>query len=98
MSEIIEKETTKQAIKPPAMWNVILHNDDFTPINFVMECLIIVFKKNEMEANNIAQSVHLSGKGIIGTYTKDVALTKQDEAMALAKAYQHPLLLSVEEN
>ena len=35
MSEIIEKETTKQAIKPPAMWNVILHNDDFTPINFV---------------------------------------------------------------
>jgi len=91
MSEAIEKEVIKQAVKPPAMWQVIILNDDFTTQEFVVACLCHVFGKNEDEAFNIMMDVHLKGKGMVGRYTRDIATTKQRDAMDFARSEGHPL-------
>lgn len=96
MAEIFEKQTEKQAVKPPVMWNVIFLNDDFTSFEFVIACLISVFKKSMEEAVRITEEVHHKGKGIAGLYTKDIAITKQQETMAYAKSQEHPLQVVVE--
>lgn len=96
MSELIEKETTKQAVKPPSMWQVILLNDDYTTVEFVINCLIYVFNKSEDEAARITMDVHHKGKGIVGRYTKDIAITKQRDAQEYAKAMGHPLQVLAE--
>lgn len=96
MSETIEKETTKLALKPPVMWNVIFLNDDFTTMEFVIACLISVFNKSIEQANQITLDIHQKGKGVVGQYTKDIALSKQENAMDFAKQYEHPLQVAVE--
>jgi ATP-dependent Clp protease adaptor protein ClpS len=96
MSELIEKETTKQAVKPPSMWQVVLLNDDYTTVEFVIDCLIYVFNKSEDEAARITMDVHKKGKGIVGRYTKDIALTKQSDAQNYAKSQGHPLQVLAE--
>lgn len=97
MSEIIEKETIKQAVKPPSMFMVVLNNDDFTPMFFVIDILVEIFNKNSEDAEQIMLNVHKNGKGVAGTYTKDVALAKQIQAMDAARKAGHPLLITVEE-
>lgn len=97
MSELIEKETTKEALKPPGMWAVVFHNDDYTPIEFVVACLMQVFHKNREQAHVITMQVHNAGKGIAGTYTKDIALTKQKDAIDFARKEGHPLLIDIQE-
>lgn len=96
MSEIIEKETTKQAVKPPSMWQVILINDDYTTVEFVIDCLVYVFNKTEDEAARITIDVHKKGRGIVGRYTKDIATTKQRDAQEYAKSLGHPLQIIAE--
>lgn len=97
MSENLEKETVKQKIAPPKMWNVILHNDDFTTIEFVVELLMALFNKNESQAAQIAMNVHSSGKGIAGQYTKEVAETKVAIAQTIAMNEQHPLKIEMQQ-
>ena len=98
MSEIIEKETIKQNVKPPVMWNVVMINDEYTTFEFVLECLRIVFGKGEEQAFIITKAIHEQGKGIVGTYTKDIAVTKQIQAMEMAQREEHPLQVKVEPN
>jgi len=97
MSEIVEKQTNKQAIKPPSMWNVLFLNDDFTTFEFVMALIIQVFNKTEEQAHLITKDIHEKGKGIVGTYTKEIAATKQTIAMDYAKKFGHPLQVVIEE-
>lgn len=97
MYEFIEKQETKQELKPPAMWNVVIHNDDFTTMEFVIVCLMMVFNKTQEDATIITMNVHRQGKGIAGTYTHDIALTKQTTALDFAKSQEHPLLITVEQ-
>jgi ATP-dependent Clp protease adaptor protein ClpS len=97
MSEIFEKETLKQAVKPPSMWNVVFVNDDFTTMEFVMECLIYVFSKTESQAATVMLAVHQTGKGVVGQYTKDIAITKQTMAIEFARMNEHPLQILLEE-
>ncbi|RYD60581.1 MAG: ATP-dependent Clp protease adaptor ClpS [Verrucomicrobiaceae bacterium] len=88
---------TKPKVKTPSMWKVVLHNDDYTPMDFVIEMLSRVFHKAGEEAVNITMTVHVKGKAPVGTYTKDVAETKVDQAMSMAVSQGHPLLATIEE-
>lgn len=96
MSEQLEKQTSKQAVKPPAMFSVIFVNDDFTPFDFVIAVLMKVFQKSESQAEMIAGEIHKKGNGVVGQYTKDIADTKKDMAMAYAQALEHPLQVKIE--
>lgn len=100
MSNQFEEESDialDEALERPSMYNVLLLNDNFTPFDFVMAVLIKVFKKTPEEAEDITLNVHKNGKGICGTYTKEIADQKQKKVMELAKSKQHPLRCVVEE-
>lgn len=97
MSEIFEKQTEKQKIKPPQMWNVIMFNDDFTTFEFVMACLVQIFNKNPQDAFQITNTIHKSGKCVVGKYPRDIAETKKEYALAFARQEEHPLHVEIEE-
>jgi ATP-dependent Clp protease adaptor protein ClpS len=82
--------------KKPPMYKVLLHNDDYTTREFVVWVLQTVFHKNESDAIAIMSHVHNHGLGVAGVYTFEVAETKVTKTMALAKAQQFPLQLSIE--
>jgi len=82
--------------KKPPMYKVLLHNDDYTTREFVVWVLQSVFHKNETDAIAIMSHVHNNGVGVAGVYTFEVAETKVTKTMALAKAQQFPLQLSIE--
>lgn len=74
-----------------------MHNDDFTPMEFVVELLQVVFHKPEDEAMRLMMLIHQSGKAQIGLYTKEVALTKVNFCKTLAQEHSHPLKVTAEE-
>src|SRR5436190_23474340 len=82
--------------KKPPMYKVLLHNDDYTTREFVVWVLQTVFHKNEGDAIAVMSHVHNNGVGVAGVYTFEVAETKVTKTMALAKAQQFPLQLSIE--
>ena len=98
MSELLEKQTNKQAVKPPAMWNVIFVNDDFTTFEFVQVVMMAIFNKSTEQAYILTKSVHESGKAVVGQYSKDIAETKRDMAIEFAKEEGHPLNILLEQN
>lgn len=97
MSDVETITHTGEKLKAPSMWRVVLHNDDFTPFDFVIELLMVVFHKSLEEANLLAQTVHTCGKAIVNTYTKEIALTKVDLSTSLAEEHGHPLKITAEE-
>jgi len=88
-STVIERQAQK--LKPPPMYQVILLNDDYTPMEFVVTVLQEYFNKNRETALQIMLKVHNEGKGICGVFSKDIATTKVDLVMAYAKQAGHPL-------
>ena len=80
----------------PRLWKVILHNDDYTTMEFVVEVLITVFRKSMVEATRIMLTVHRGGRGIAGVYTKEVAETKATQATERAQSAGYPLLVTTE--
>lgn len=98
MSEkTIVKEENKVEIKKPKMYKVVMHNDDYTTMEFVIKVLTEVFKKNAIEATKIMYDVHRKGIGIAGVYTYDIAKTKLNQAMIMAEESGFPFKLSMEE-
>lgn len=95
-SKVIER--TKIKIKEPKKYKVIMHNDDFTTMEFVIAILNIIFNKDFDEANRIMMEVHKSGKGIAGIYPYDIAISKANKAMTMAKEEGFPFKLTVEED
>lgn len=89
---------TEEAIqvRTPNLWNVVIMNDDFTPIDFVIDVLISIFRKSPEEATELTMRVHEEGKAIVGTYTKDIATTRVSRAIRLAENESHPLQLVAE--
>ncbi len=81
----------KVLIKKPKLYKVILLNDDYTPMEYVVKLLRVVFRKNENEAVNIMLMVHKKGSGICGIFTKEIAETKVETVLKKAKSDQHPL-------
>ena len=80
----------------PPLFKVLLHNDDYTTMEFVVLVLMKFFHKTETEATHIMLSVHHKGHGVAGVYTKDVAETKVDQVHDYAKEHGMPLRLTVE--
>jgi ATP-dependent Clp protease adaptor protein ClpS len=89
---------TKTKIKEPSMYRVVLLNDDFTPMVFVIEILMAVFNKSAAEAQALTLEVHTRGRGVAGIYTKEIAEQKADDTLAVAAHYSHPLKVVVEPN
>lgn len=84
-------------LEKPKLYKVILHNDDFTTMEFVIFVLQYVFMRDEAEAFTIMLKVHNEGLGIAGIYPYEIANMKAGKAMNLAKAREYPLLCTVEE-
>lgn len=94
-TELLSRDEEK--LKEPKEYMVILLNDNFTTKEFVVEILRLVFHKEPAEANFIMQNVHRKGRGIVGTYTWDIAQTKANQVHAIAREYEYPLKCVVEE-
>jgi len=92
--DLLEKDEIKT--KRPSMWNIVLYNDDFTPMDFVVFVLTKVFHRSTEDALALTFAVHTQGKGIAGTYTFEVAEQKQCEVLLMAKIEEHPLRVEVE--
>jgi len=86
----------KVKTKKPSMYKVLLLNDDFTPMEFVVYVLERVFRKDRTEATDIMLKVHQDGVGVAGVYTYEVAETKVDQVMTLARKHEHPLQCTME--
>lgn len=98
MSEqTIFKEKVDTKLKKPKMYRVILLNDDYTTMDFVVEVLVLVFHKQVPEATKIMLDVHEKGKGIVGIYTYDIAATKIAQAQEMAVERNFPLKAVMEE-
>lgn len=83
---------------PPELYRVFLTNDDYTPMNFVVEVLERFFSMNSEMANQVMLQVHQKGRGICGFYSHDIAETKVVQVNEYARKNQHPLLCNMEEN
>jgi ATP-dependent Clp protease adaptor protein ClpS len=88
--------STKDEAKEPSMYKVLLHNDDYTTMDFVVEILVTVFNKAMEESILIMMNVHRQGIGICGLYTFEVAETKMNSVHALAREKGFPLRCSIE--
>ena len=89
---------TKPKTKKPSMYNVLLMNDDYTPMEFVVMVLEKIFNKKQEEATQIMLHVHQKGIGICGTFTYEVAESKCKAVIDLAKKNEHPLQCTMEKN
>ena len=87
----------KNRIKPPRMFKVVLLNDDFTPMEFVVLVLQTFFAKGQEKATQIMLRVHIDGLGVCGVYSSDVAETKVKQVIEFARNNQHPLKCTMEE-
>lgn len=84
-------------LKRPSLYRVVLINDDFTPMEFVVEVLESIFGMERSQATRVMLEVHTKGKGICGSYGYDIAETKVAQVMSIAQQQQHPLLCTMEE-
>ena len=89
---------TKPKTKKPSLYKVVLLNDDYTPMEFVIYVIEKLFNKNREEATRIMLHVHQNGLGICGIYTYEVAETKSKAVINLAKSNQHPLQCTIEKS
>src|SRR5688572_1593440 len=93
--ELLVQET-KPKVKQPAMYQVIMHNDDFTPMEFVVVVLELFFNMERTVATRVMYEVHTTGKAVCGVFSKDVAETKVNQVTDYAMIHEHPLLCSIE--
>ncbi len=94
-SDVLTEKKTK--LEKPKLYKVILHNDDFTTMDFVVFVLQYIFNRSEPEAITIMLKVHNDGLGIAGVYPFEIANMKSEKAINIAKAREFPLLCTVEE-
>ncbi|MDA8327574.1 MAG: ATP-dependent Clp protease adapter ClpS [Betaproteobacteria bacterium] len=89
---------SKVKLAPPPMYKVLLLNDDYTPMDFVVTILQHFFRKNHEQAQRIMLKVHTEGRGVCGLYPADIAATKVAQVIAYARQHQHPLQCMMEED
>lgn len=90
-------EEAKPEIKRPPLYRVLLINDDFTPMEFVVDILETIFGMERTRATQVMLEVHTKGKGVCGVYSYEIAETKVAQVMGLARQHQHPLLCTMEQ-
>ena len=100
LEEIMDSRTLVQEampkLKQPRKYKVILLNDDYTPMEFVVGILTSFFSLNQLKATEIMLEVHHKGKGICGVFTRDIAETKAAQVNAYSQSHEHPLLCEIE--
>jgi ATP-dependent Clp protease adaptor protein ClpS len=89
-------QDAKPALKKPPLYKVVLLNDDYTPMEFVVEVLEVFFRMNYEQATQVMLTVHTHGKGVCGIYTRDIAETKMTQVNQYSREKQHPLLCEIE--
>jgi ATP-dependent Clp protease adaptor protein ClpS len=92
---VVERQTAK--VKPPPLFQVMLLNDDYTPMEFVVGVLQRFFGKGREQATQIMLKVHREGRGVCGIYPRDVAASKVEQVTEFAREHQHPLQCVMEE-
>lgn len=96
-SDVKIDEKVKQTIQEPKRWKVIFLNDDYTPMDFVIQVLQEIFKHSQDTATNITMQIHNEGSGIAGVYSFEIAEVKAVEATTLARSNGFPLQVKMEE-
>jgi ATP-dependent Clp protease adaptor protein ClpS len=99
-NEIFESDTgvkQKPRLQEPKLYRVVLHNDDYTTMDFVVQVIMAVFHKPAAEATKIMLDVHKKGRGMVGVYTYDIAATKVSQVHEMARQNEYPLKASCEE-
>jgi ATP-dependent Clp protease adaptor protein ClpS len=91
-------EEARPKLKEPPLYRVVLINDDYTPMEFVVDILQSVFGMERTQATQVMLEVHTKGKGVCGVYNFEIAETKVAQVMGIAKQHQHPLLCTMEES
>jgi len=94
--EAVKPETKRKLAKPP-LYKVLLHNDNYTTMDFVIFVLVDVFHHSEISAIRIMLQVHNRGIGVAGVYTREIAETKIAKVTQLAREFEYPLLCTMEE-
>lgn len=90
-------EAQKSRVKPPPLFKVLLLNDDYTPMDFVVTVLQTIFFMSREQATQIMLKVHREGSGVCGVYPRDIATTKVEQVMAFARRHEHPLRCVMQE-
>jgi len=93
---VVAEPETERRLKRPPLYRVLLLNDDYTTMEFVVEVLQSVFRHSQEKAAQIMLHVHQKGVGICGVYTREVAESKVDQVLNLAQKHQHPLQCTME--
>jgi ATP-dependent Clp protease adaptor protein ClpS len=96
--EGVALEPERQRTKPPPLYKVLLLNDDYTPMDFVVVVLEKFFRMNREQATVVMLKVHRDGKGVCGVFPRDLATTKVEQVGAFARHHGHPLACVMEEN
>ena len=98
MPKFEEELEVELEISEPKMFRVVLHNDDYTSMDFVVEVLTTIFHKSEQEAVQIMLQIHERSKAVCGVYSFEIAQTKAEQTKQLAKKNEFPLLATIEED
>ena len=93
-----QHEAQRSRLWPPKMFKVMLLNDDYTPMDFVITVLQRFFSLDTEQATRIMLKVHNEGRGVCGIFPRDIAATKVEQVLAFARQHQHPLACIMEEN
>lgn len=95
-TKTVERTKADVRVKRPPMFKVVLLNDDYTPMEFVVDVLMYIFHKNNDEAIRLMLEVHNSGAAVCGVYTREIAETLADQTISHARRHDHPLQCIVE--
>jgi len=90
-------EEEKPKLKPPKQYKVIVVNDDFTPMEFVVQVLTMFFAMDHAKATRVMMAVHTKGRGVCGIFSHEIAETKVDQVNEFSRMNQHPLMCTMEE-
>jgi ATP-dependent Clp protease adaptor protein ClpS len=96
MAKEAVKTRTSTELRYPGRYNVVIYNDDYTPVEFVIKMLVEVFNKDVNTAKSLTQEIHSQGASIAGTYNAEIAEQKCSEGISISRANGHPLQLKVE--
>lgn len=91
-------EQARPKLKKPPLYKVILLNDDYTPMEFVVDVLENIFSMDREKATRVMLQVHTQGRGVCGVYTYEIAETKVAQVNSYSRQHQHPLLCTMEES